>query len=137
MTLRVFSDGTGKAWRAWAVAPRFTPVRQRGDRRRAPAPEPVIERRRVPDRRRRGSGGLFGVAPAFTTGWLAFEAEDPRQGIARCRLAPIPEDWERCPEPELRRYLAWARDGSGARDGRTHDGAASDVDDATPSAKPR
>ena len=107
MTIRVFSDSTGQTWRVWAVGPRYTPTRQ-GERRREPAPEPVVERRRVPDRRRHGPGAISGVAPTLSTGWLAFEAEGAPPERTRCRLAPIPADWERCPDPELCRYLAQA-----------------------------
>lgn len=110
MTLRVFRDATGRAWRVWAVTPGAVTgdaaIGRRGaDRRRAPAPDPVIERRRKPERRRDTSALLPGVAPALGAGWLAFGLDDPRHGASRYRLAPIPPDWESCSEAELRAHL--------------------------------
>ena len=79
--------------------------RHRTDRRRAPAPDPIIERRRGGDRRANaghGPGSRTRTA-ALAEGWLAFQA-----GSARRRLTPIPADWESCPEADLRRLARLA-----------------------------
>ena len=110
--LRVFSDGNGRTWRVWAVAPGAVIGRRAGERRREAAPDPVIERRRQPDRRRVSRGGLLGVAPALVTGWLAFETDPPQHAPTRLRLAPIPDDWEGCPDGALRGYLDRAERGA-------------------------
>jgi hypothetical protein len=77
--------------------------------------------RRRADTRRLATGGAGGapvgaVLPVgFERGWLAFErvddALDAPEGAAIRRLAPIPPDWETCPEPSLAEYLARAAHG--------------------------
>jgi hypothetical protein len=43
------------------------------------------------------------LAPDLKGGWLAFEG-----GGERRRLSPVPPDWQRATEAELRRFLATA-----------------------------
>ena len=73
----------------------------RADRRVAPAPEPIIERRRA-DRRATASAPMPAdrvartMPPALVQGWLAFQS-----GTVRRRLAPIPHDWASRSDEEL------------------------------------
>jgi hypothetical protein len=107
MALRTFSDAAGTEWRVWDVHAKAGDRRSGQDRRGEPAPDPVIERRRLPDRRvdslRRPAGTLSGLPG----GWLCFEA-GPADAAQRRRLVPIPPAWETCSDTELRAYLAQA-----------------------------
>lgn len=99
--MRTFSDEHGTEWTAWEVRPGVgslaRPERRAGeDRRREAAPEPVVERRRTPDRRSRRGGSRAAMMPR-AEGWLAFQA-----GTIRRRLIPIPAEWEGMPEDQLR-----------------------------------
>ena len=106
MGYRVFKDSQGTEWQTWDVVPRLA-ERRTSDRRRDPSPippSPLLERRRVHDRRlvvgRRPpvlSGGLNG-------GWLCFEASAEKR-----RLTPIPGDWLRCGEEQLEEYCRLAK----------------------------
>ena len=48
----------------------------------------------------------------YLAGWLAFESVD---GQAKCRLTPIPHDWESAPADELERLLHLAEPVRGER----------------------
>jgi hypothetical protein len=100
---RAFTDSTGVQWNVWAVVPQWADRRAGRTRRTKSIDEddvdpPVLEQRRVPDRRQglpdqfpriRLNGGLDG-------GWLAFESSGERR-----RLCPIPSDWEEATDVEL------------------------------------
>jgi hypothetical protein len=101
--MRVFVDEEGAEWVVWEVRPEkalFGRVERRvgGDRREVAAPDPVIERRQVLERRVRagplGAGGGRGVPGA--SGWLAFQS-----GTTRRRLVPIPADWRELSDADL------------------------------------
>ena len=98
--MRTFVDEQGTEWTAWEVRPGVgslaRPERRAGDRRRETAPEPVVERRRTPDRRVRASRARAALVPR-NAGWLAFQA-----GTVRRRLVPIPSDWDEMSDVELR-----------------------------------
>ncbi len=100
MALREFTDSAGEAWEAFAVIPREH-VRRHYDRRSTAAAKDVhledSEERRDGDRRLT-VGHTSGRLDA--NGWLCFQHRDERR-----RLAPIPEDWRRCDESQLRAYL--------------------------------
>ena len=104
MGLRTFRDATGTEWQVWDVHPSASGRRQGTDRRVAPAPEPIIERRRTPDRRAHRRARPPVVAAGLAGGWLCFEA---RTGAARIRrrLTPIPPGWEHCADTVLARHL--------------------------------
>ena len=105
MPQRHFRDSTGSEWRAFDVRPNDSDRRRGVDRRVATASDPIIERRKTPERRVRASGGYdtgsrHAFQPGFERGWLCFEC-----GAVRRRLAPIPAGWESCTESELADYL--------------------------------
>ena len=101
--MRVFADATGAEWIVWEVRPEkvlFGRVERRvgADRRLLGAPDPVIERRRVAERRSgaaEGEGEGERVAPGVG-GWLAFQS-----GTMRRRLVPVPAGWRDLPDEEL------------------------------------
>ena len=123
--MRVFRDESGVEWMVWAVRPGGEPSARRGpvnassagapkrrmqaDRRVAPAPEPIIERRRA-DRRGASPDRMPAdriartMPPALVQGWLAFQS-----GTARRRLAPIPDGWAIRPDEELVQLCREAR----------------------------
>ena len=73
----------------------------RADRRIAPAPEPILERRHAERRVARpdplpADRVARTMPPALVQGWLAFQS-----GTARRRLAPIPDGWASGPDEEL------------------------------------
>ena len=98
MPLRTFRDTQGIEWTVWDVHPELRDRRSGQDRREAAAPDPVLERRRAPDRRRRMAGRWSGLPAALVSGWLVFTSS----GVQR-RLMPIPPSWEAVDESELRR----------------------------------
>ena len=96
MQVRYFIDQNRTAWRVWAVRPAGI------------FGEPTVE---TGDRR-------WGhVLPSqWQSGWLVFEEDDSAPMAAATtmtttlrRLAPIPHDWESCPETALLAYLDDAR----------------------------
>jgi hypothetical protein len=99
--MRVFVDDGGVEWVVWEVRPEkvlFGRVDRRvsGDRRVIAAPDPVIERRRLSERRLRerrlaGARDVVGVV-----GWLAFQS-----GTTRRRLVPVPFGWREMSDAEL------------------------------------
>lgn len=104
MPHRAFTDANGILWQVWEVIPQWADRRngtaRRGADDRADVDGPVLEQRRVPDRRRglpdrfprvRLGNGLDG-------GWLAFESTGERR-----RLSPIPSGWDQASESELER----------------------------------
>jgi hypothetical protein len=105
MSLRTFTDSTGREWEAYDVVPRAE-ERRHYDRRRlddpkAEAEEEGSDERRDGDRRLTVGGSEHITAKA---GWLCFESHDERR-----RLTPIPDDWTRCDEAKLETYLREAR----------------------------
>ncbi len=91
MALREFTDTHGRRWRVWTVYPQHVERRERRERR--------ATGRAGPDRRQRALP-LYGVAPQYRQGWLAFEWYQERR-----RLCPIPEGWESLPDAALERML--------------------------------
>jgi len=122
MSVREFRSPDGRQWRVWAVRPNTVmSERRQRDRRVAPVDSlddpPVLERRRLPDRRvadgarSRGRPGEL-LPDRWRDGWLVYE-EVPRTPGASApretrRLAPIPPQWESCSEAELAEQLARA-----------------------------
>ena len=123
--MRVFRDEAGVEWMAWAVRPGGEPSARRdlvnassagsperrvqADRRVAPAPEPIVERRRAdrrgaPPDRMPADRIARTMPPALVQGWLAFQS-----GTARRRLAPIPDGWATRRDEELVQLCREAR----------------------------
>ncbi len=99
--MRAFRDDGGTEWTVWEVQPAqfvigATERRAGRDRRVAPAPDPVIERRRGDERRAPVRPLFTGLGPELADGWLA-----ERAGAVRRRLAPVPDGWDRMPDAEL------------------------------------
>jgi hypothetical protein len=96
--MRIFRDDNGVEWQVWRVVPDAPLVLERRmkDRRSGqPSAYRGVERR-VAARRSGSSAGL-------KDGWLCFQGEEGKR-----RLAPVPPEWEVCPEPELARLHAAA-----------------------------
>lgn len=98
MSLRDFTDASGRVWQVWNT----TPSRAAGaslfpiDPRGVGAPEPPGAT----------SGELipYGhVSPGLEHGWLTFKAGDEKR-----RLSPIPPDWTAASDAELAGYLSRA-----------------------------
>jgi hypothetical protein len=96
--MRTFTDASGLEWQVWEVHPGAFVPDAAPDRREAPAPEPVIERRSGTEQRRQPRHPAL-VRPGFEAGWLCFQA-----GPAVRRLAPVPPDWELASDAELEAY---------------------------------
>ena len=103
---RFFRDSRGTEWQAWDVVPQLA-ERRTGDRRRASGggrlAAGVIERRGRPERRLT-VGRRAVLTAGLDAGWLCFEAHAEKR-----RLTPIPQDWLRCDDACLERYLGDAR----------------------------
>ena len=103
MPHRAFTDTMGTDWQVWAVTPQWADRRSGVPRRSRSIDDPdvdppVIEHRRITDRRR-GLPDQFRrvrLAGGLENGWLAFESSGERR-----RLAPIPAGWEAATEREL------------------------------------
>lgn len=98
--MRMIVEESGTVWTIWEVRPgaaRRGSVDQRArDRRRDPAPDPIIERRGVVDRRRPAEEQVAGISGDLASGWLAIEVAGERR-----RLAPIPVGWMALPDDAL------------------------------------
>lgn len=81
MSHRIITDHLGARWQVWSVVPSVS----------------------------MGAPSLA-ISPEYLHGWLAFEREGATGGAPRekRRLAPVPADWERAPEPEVLALLAAA-----------------------------
>ncbi len=101
MGYRIFRDSQGTEWQTWDVIPRMEERRVAERRTRAVVP-PHSELRSRSDRRK-GAGHRGVLTAALNEGWLCFEAEEQKR-----RLAPIPQDWERCAVPRLEEYCVQA-----------------------------
>lgn len=103
---RFFRDARGTEWQAWDVIPHLA-ERRTGDRRHVASASRlaagVIERRRRTERRV-ANGRRSVLTAGLDDGWLCFEASAEKR-----RLTPIPQDWLRCDEACLERYLGDAR----------------------------
>jgi hypothetical protein len=103
---RFFRDSRGTEWQAWDVVPQLA-ERRTGDRRRVASAgrlgPGVLERRRRPERRTT-NGRRSVLTAGLDDGWLCFEAPAEKR-----RLTPIPQDWLRCDDACLERYLGDAR----------------------------
>jgi hypothetical protein len=118
MLVRHFIAPDRTSWRVWAVHPAgiLSERRANADRRRIPVDQaidpPLLERRRGVDRRRlrTRSRGSHVLPQQWQEGWLVFEADGSGSGSTDVRrLAPVPQDWESCPESALARYLEHAQ----------------------------
>ena len=106
--MRVFRDDTGTEWTAWEVQPGQFVIgaaeqRTGRDRRVAPAPDPIIERRRGDERRVHPRRVLTLLGQELARGWLAFQA-----GGVRRRLSPVPAGWDQLPDANLAALCARA-----------------------------
>ena len=107
---RSFLDARGNSWSVREILPRYAERRLRQRRllsdSLAPgtAPEaPQSERDRRRRERRRRQEVRAPVTPGYERGWLTFESVDEKR-----RLAPVPPNWRRLPDAELRKLLALA-----------------------------
>jgi hypothetical protein len=91
----VFHDDSARLWNAWDVIPAWGERRTAERRTHAGAASENDERRRRERRRTRGI--RIALPPILANGWLAFESGDERR-----RLAPIPSEWEKLPDDQLR-----------------------------------
>jgi hypothetical protein len=93
---RHFVDDDGQLWQAWDVIPSWG-ERRAEDRRQSDLgpPEGMLDRRLADRRKRRGI--RIGLTSNLVHGWLAFEYKGERR-----RLVPIPDNWEKLSEEELR-----------------------------------
>jgi hypothetical protein len=99
MPLRDFTDDNGTRWEVWATYPASDKSAEKAESAltRFLANAPLDK----------------GVAPGsvremYREGWLTFSAGEDRR-----RLAPVPIDWEKADDAELRRHLTRARRISG------------------------
>ena len=96
MPLRSFLAPDGARWQVWGVAMPGAAIdalqRRVRDRR---SPEPVILYKGT-ERRRQERRQAPAPQPVKRTGWLVFES-----ARAKRRLAPPPEEWDTCAEPQL------------------------------------
>lgn len=93
MSLRRYTDPSGRVWLVWKVSGGFHPVRSGADRRSHARTFAGSDRRSGSERRGTKS------PPPWAEGWLCFETRDERR-----RLLPVPEQWEECSDDELERY---------------------------------
>ena len=100
MPLREFTDADGTRWEVWATFP---------------ASDKSVEKAQTKLSRFLANAPLEkGIAPTsvreqYREGWLTFSAGEDRR-----RLAPVPIDWDKADDAELRRHLARAKRPSGA-----------------------
>ena len=98
--MRMIVEEPGTVWTIWEVRPgaaRRGLVDQRArERRRDSAPDPIIERRGIVDRRRPLEERVAGISGDLAAGWLAIEVAGERR-----RLAPIPVGWTALPDAAL------------------------------------
>ena len=97
MAYRIFRDSRGTEWQTWDVVPRLE-ERRITSRRAATSQLPGTDRRTRMDRRLIHSQRSV-LSPGLTAGWLCFEA-----AVGKRRLAPIPSDWQHCPQERLEGY---------------------------------
>jgi hypothetical protein len=90
-------------WQTWDVMPRGLNER-RVNERRSRLPVPVQVDRRTSRDRRVVAGNRPLLRSGLDGGWLCFETPSEKR-----RLAPIPNDWQRCPEQKLEEYCQQAR----------------------------
>ena len=108
MTHYRFQDDTGIWWDTWDVWPTSTERRERERRANARLSEtrslPLgsAERRKPGDRRTRAEPRVP-VSLGMQSGWVVFQSSAERR-----RLAPIPAEWDRLCEHELRELCARA-----------------------------
>lgn len=98
--MRMIVEASGTTWTIWEVRPGMARLgevdRRARDRRRDPAPDPIVERRMAADRRRAAEERVAGISGDLATGWLAIEVAGERR-----RLAPIPIGWTALPDAVL------------------------------------
>jgi hypothetical protein len=91
---REFTDALGVRWQAWAVIPGSADRRDRSDRR--------SDGRETDERRVRRELRIR-MEAGFANGWLVFESDREKR-----RLHPIPEQWAKHSDEELRALLSAA-----------------------------
>lgn len=91
MSLRDFTDSSGRSWRVWETFPSTLPSQGAGSSAfsRFMGAQPDQE----------GNTSRT-VRKSYKDGWLTFTS-----GSERRRLAPIPSNWEQDSEARLREYL--------------------------------
>jgi hypothetical protein len=95
MPHRQFVDADGLQWEVWEVQPMLIERRRIPDRRRAPRAEP--------DRRSPWTNRPT-LPRMMRHGWLAFQCVFERR-----RVTPFPDDWMELDDPALRTLLRQAR----------------------------
>ena len=96
MAHREFRDSSGRAWAVWSVHP------GRAERRNAPAPAPVVERRKRAEFR-------VPLSDGFAHGWLCFETKGEK------RRLPFPANWANMSDSELEELSKTARKAAAGR----------------------
>ena len=94
MAYRTFVDRRNAYWQVWDVRPER--VERRSMERRKPAEPYEGPERRKRDRRRLEQKRII-LDNGLGSGWLVFESKSEKR-----RLTPIPPDWEKATESELR-----------------------------------
>ena len=95
MQMRSFEDRDGTRWEVWEAHPTGAERRLVSDRRETPRPGGTRRIAADPDKSMR---------PAEEEGWLVF-----RSGRERRRQRPIPPDWGKMSDGDLRGLLHVAR----------------------------
>lgn len=102
MAYRTFVDRRNSYWQVWDVRPERVERRSMDRRKAAPDSYAGPERRRT--NRRKLEQTRIVLDSGLGSGWLVFESKSEKR-----RLTPIPAEWEKATESELRVLCEKAR----------------------------
>jgi len=105
MAYRTFVDHNGSYWQVWDSQPTRVERRLSGGDRRHPRHFPWNgpERRRGSDRRLTSQRRIT-LSEGYGSGWLTFESLEEKR-----RLVPIPSEWDKLSQAELRMLCGKAK----------------------------
>jgi len=95
MAYRTFVDRRNAYWQVWDVRPERI-ERRSIERRKGASASYTGPERRSSDRRQLQQKRIV-LDDGLGSGWLVFESKSEKR-----RLTPIPKDWEKCTESQLR-----------------------------------